>query len=373
MPPRPIEPEIEAAPAGEEDTAGAGPDAVIEAEAIEIEALAREQADDDGDTSSVSVVPTDEDDEDSDDGERATPSLPIPADPKAPGVSQASALTAYMSQLRHHAPISREEEHALAVKWVEDGDVDAAKQLVLSNLRLVVKISMEYRRAWTNTLDLIQEGNVGLMEAVQRFDPYQGVKLSSYAVYWIRAYILKYILDNMRSVRLGTTRASRKLFFRLNKEKRELERQGYEVEPRLLAERLDVSEDDVIDMEARLSRPDVSFDAPVRSDESDGMTFGDRMVAPGISSEATVGANELREVFLEKIAEFAETLEGRDRQILDERILAEEPRTLADLGAEFDVSRERVRQLEAKLVKRLRAYMEENLVDFEYYAPGGGS
>ena len=107
------------------------------------------------------------------------------------------------------------------------------------------------------------------MEAVQRFDPYQGVKLSSYAVYWIRAYILKYILDNMRSVRLGTTRASRKLFFRLNKEKRELERQGYEVEPRLLAERLDVSEDDVIDMEARLSRPDVSFDAPVRSDESD--------------------------------------------------------------------------------------------------------
>lgn len=326
------------------------------AAAIEIEALAAEQAEDDG---HVVVA--------SSSASSSSTSLPLPAAPNAPGVSQASALTAYMSQLRHHAPISREEEHELAVRWIEDGDVEAAKQLVLSNLRLVVKISMEYRRAWTNTLDLIQEGNVGLMEAVQRYDPYQGVKLSSYAVYWIRAYILKYILDNMRSVRLGTTRASRKLFFRLNKEKRELERQGYEVEPKLLAERLEVSEDDVIDMEARLARPDLSFDAPLRSDDGDGTTFGDRMEAPGISSEATVGARELRDVFLDQIASFAETLNDRDRQILDQRILAEEPRTLADLGAEFGVTRERVRQLEAKLVKRLRTYMEENLVDFEYY------
>ncbi len=298
-------------------------------------------------------------------------SVPVPADATTPGSSQATALTAYMSQLRHHAPIDREEEHALAVRWIEEGDVDAARLLVLSNLRLVVKIAMEYRRAWTNTLDLIQEGNVGLMEAVQRFDPYQGVKLSSYAVYWIRAYILKYILDNMRSVRLGTTRASRKLFFRLNKEKRELERLGYEVEPKLLAERLDVSEDDVIEMEARLSRPDVSFDAPLRSEDGDGMTFGDRMASPDIGSEFAVGASELREVFHEKIEEFADTLTGRDLQILRERILAEEPRTLAELGEDFGVSRERVRQLEAKLVQRLRGYMEDNLVDFEYYGPEG--
>jgi RNA polymerase sigma-32 factor len=300
--------------------------------------------------------------------------LPVPsrAGDSASGIAQASALTAYMSQLRHHAPISREEEHDLAVQWVEEGDVDAAKMLVVSNLRLVVKIAMEYRRAWTNTLDLIQEGNVGLMEAVQRYDPYKGVKLSSYAVYWIRAYILKYILDNMRSVRLGTTRASRKLFFRLNKEKRELERLGYEAEPKLLAERLEVTEDDVIDMEARLSRPDLSFDAPLRSDEGDGTTYGDRMAAPGISSEAAVGARQLREVFLGKVSEFAESLGERDLKILNERILAEEPKTLAELGKEFEVSRERVRQLEAKLVKRLRAYMEENLVDFEYYGPGKG-
>jgi len=310
----------------------------------------------------------------------STPTTPpAPASPSGssedgtgPGLAQASALTAYMSQLRHHAPITREEEHELAVKWVEEGDVEAAKLLVVSNLRLVVKIAMEYRRAWTNTLDLIQEGNVGLMEAVQRYDPYQGVKLSSYAVYWIRAYILKYILDNMRSVRLGTTRASRKLFFRLNKEKRALERQGYQAEPKLLAERLDVSEDDVIDMEARLSRPDLSFDAPLRSDEGDGMTYGDRMAAPGISSEAAVGAKELHDVFLGKVEEFAESLGKRDLTILHERVLAEEPRNLAELGEEFEVSRERVRQLEVKLVKRLRTYMEENLVDFEYYGPGKG-
>jgi len=210
------------------------------------------------------------------------------------------------------------------------------------------------------------------MEAVQRYDPYKGVKLSSYAVYWIRAYILKYIMDNMRSVRLGTTRASRKLFFRLNKEKRELERQGYRAEPKLLAERLDVSEDDVIDMESRLSQPDQSFDAPLRSDKADGMTFGDRMAAPGISSEAEVGAGELREVFLGKVEEFADSLGERDLKILNERLLAEEPRTLAELGIEFDISRERVRQLEAKLVKRLRTYMEENMVDFEYYGPDRG-
>ncbi|HIF93568.1 MAG TPA: sigma-70 family RNA polymerase sigma factor [Myxococcales bacterium] len=305
--------------------------------------------------------------------------LPVPVDPQSrlpetgEGRAQATALSAYMSELRHHAPITRGEEHELAVRWTEDGDVDAAKLLVVSNLRLVVKIAMEYRRAWANTLDLIQEGNVGLMEAVQRFDPYKGVKLSSYAVYWIRAYILKYILDNMRSVRLGTTRASRKLFFRLNKEKRELERLGYDVEPQLLAERLDVTEDDVIDMEARLSRPDLSFDAPLRSDEGDGVTFGDRMAAPGISSEAMLGNSELREVFLGKVEAFAETLGERDLIILRSRILADEPRTLAELGEEFDVSRERVRQLEVKIVDRLRTFMKENLVDFGFYEPGGGA
>jgi len=287
--------------------------------------------------------------------------------PSAPG--QVSSLSYYMSQLADHAPISREEEHALAVRWVEDGDVGAARKLVVSNLRLVVKIAMEYRRAWTNSLDLIQEGNVGLMEAVQRYDPYQGVKLSSYAVYWIRAYILKYILDNMRSVRLGTTRASRKLFFQLNKERARLEREGFEVEPKLIAERLDVSEDDVLEMENRLSRPDTYLDAPARRDEGQGATIGDGFATPGDSAEAQVGDAELRENFLQQIEAFAETLAPRDQRILRERILADEPRTLAEMGEEFGVSRERVRQLEARMIKNLREYVQENMVDFDYYTP----
>jgi RNA polymerase sigma-32 factor len=210
---------------------------------------------------------------------------------------------------------------------------------VLANLRLVVKIAMEYRRAWSSVLDLIQSGNVGLLEAVQRFDPYKGVKLTSYAVYWIRAYILKYIMDNFRTVRLGRTRAQRKLFYRLNKEKRRLEQEGFEVEPKLLAERLEVSEDEVIDMEQRMSQSDLSLNAPARRDEP-GAEYGDFVSA-----------------------------DARDRQIIDERILAEDQKTLQELADEFGVSRERVRQLEARLVDNLRVYLKENLVDFEYYAP----
>jgi RNA polymerase sigma-32 factor len=273
-----------------------------------------------------------------------------------------------MAQLRQYAPISREQEHELAVRWVEQGDREAARQLVLANLRLVVKIAMEYRRAWTNVLDLIQEGNVGLLQATHRFDPYKGVKLSSYAVYWIRAYILKYILDNIRLVRLGKTRAERKLFFRLNKEKRNLERQGFEVEPKLLAERLEVSESDVADMEQRLSRNDLSLQAPAWSGGDDGREVGDMLSGGAASAEQSVGDAELRRVFMERTREFAQQLPPRDRRIVDARILAEEPLSLQELGSEFGVSRERVRQLEARIVAQLREHLKRNLVDFEYYA-----
>ena len=293
-------------------------------------------------------------------------SVPVPAARQE--VESGDTLSRYMAQLREHAPIPREEEHALALRWTEHHDVDAARSLVLANLRLVVKIAMEYRRSWTNVLDLIQEGNVGLMQAVQRFDPYQGVKLSSYAAYWIRAYILKYLLDNIRLVRLGTTRAQRKLFFRLNKEKRELERLGIEAEPRLIAERLDVSEDDVVDMEQRLGQNDLSFDAPV-GDEDGSATFGDFISGRGPSTEDSVADADLRRVFMEKVQEFAATLDDRDRRIIDERILAEEPKTLQEMGDDFGITRERVRQLEARVVSRLREFMKKNLVDFEYYSP----
>ena len=198
-------------------------------------------------------------------------------------------------------------------------------------------------------------------------DRTRGTKLSSYAAYWIRAYILKYLIDNIRLVRIGTSRAQRKLFFRLNKEKRELESQGYEVGPKLLAERLDVSEEDVVDMEQRLSESELSLDAPVQ-EERDSASFGEFISSGGESVEEHVASNELRSVFMRHVQEFADGLDDRERQIVDRRILADEPDTLQELGKEFGVSRERVRQLEARLVERLRSYLKDAVVDFEYYA-----
>ena len=295
----------------------------------------------------------------------AARSVPAPVER---GVERVPALTRYYNELRQHPPISREEEHELAVRWTKHGDVEAARRLALSNLRLVVKIAMEYRRAWANTLDLIQEGNLGLLQAVQRFDPYAGTKLASYAAYWIRAYILKYLMDNIRLVKLGGTRAERKLFFRLGREKRELERQGFQPEPRLIAERLDVPESEVVAMEQRLSGGELSLDAPV-GDEEGSASYGDFMASSIPSPEQNVADEGLRRVFQEKLREFMTTLDERDRRIVEERILAQEPKTLQQMGDEFGVTRERVRQLEARVVSRLRQYLKENLVDFEYYAP----
>ena len=285
-----------------------------------------------------------------------------------PALVPHDALSAYFAELGKYPLLSREEERELAIRVHDHSDAEAAQKMVLANLRLVVKIAKEYKRVWTNLLDLIQEGNIGLLHGVKRFDPHRGVKLSSYAAYWIRAYILKYLLDNFRLVRLGTTRAERKLFFRLNKEKRALEQQGFEVEPRQLAERLDVSEQDVAEFEQRLSQPERSLEAPVGADAG-GATYGDFIPAGGESAEQLVGDAELRRVFLEKVKPFLETLGEREREIVQRRILAEEPQTLRELGDAFGITRERVRQIEAGLVARLREYLEENLVDFEYYAP----
>ncbi|UCE87626.1 MAG: RNA polymerase factor sigma-32 [Deltaproteobacteria bacterium] len=299
----------------------------------------------------------------SDDADRI---LPAPIR-DARGLEPADALTLYLAELRHHPPLSREEEHALAVRYVEEADRDAARQLVLANLRLVVKIAMEYRRVWANLIDLIGEGNLGLLEAVDRFDPYRGVKLSTYAVYWIRAYILKYLMDNKSLVRLGSSRAQRKIWYRLNRERRELERQGLAVEPKLIAERLDVPEADVVEMQQRIERGDLSIDAPISHDH-DAAQVGDFLAASGASAESEVGDSELSEVLNQHVRKFAETLDERDQRILNERILAEDPKTLQALADDYGLTRERVRQLEAGIVSRLQEYLKEEMVDFEYYA-----
>ncbi len=289
--------------------------------------------------------------------------------PNEPALVPQDALSRYFAEIGRHPLLTREEEQELAA-LVHDrgGDPEAAQKLVLSNLRLVVKIAREYQRVWTNLLDLIQEGNIGLLQAVKRFDPQRGVKLSSYAAYWIRAYILKYLIDNIRMVRVGSSRVERKLFFRLNRAKRELERSGFTPETHLLAESLDVREHDVEDMERRLAQSDLSLDMPVR-DDAGSASFGDLLAGSDKSAETLVGDQRMHEVFREHVDRFSQDLDERELRILRERILAEDPLTLQELGDEFDLTRERIRQIEKKLVGHLREYLKQNLVDFDYWAP----
>jgi RNA polymerase sigma-32 factor len=283
-------------------------------------------------------------------------------------IVRSNALQRYFADIKRSRPLSREEEHALAVKYREYGDLDAAYALVMANLRLVVKIALEYQSVYMNLLDLIQEGNIGLMEAVKRFNPYKEVKLSTYAAWWIRAFILRYIINNFRLVKIGTTRAQRKLFFNLNKERRRLEAMGYDPTPRLIASRLDVSEKEVREMTARMAQPAVSLEQPVGGEGQ--ATVLDFIASDREGPEAIVAREETRSRALKIIMEMAETLPEKERAILDRRLLAEEPETLEQIGDTYGITKERVRQLEARLMKRLKETLRERL--FEGAGVGAG-
>jgi RNA polymerase sigma-32 factor len=240
---------------------------------------------------------------------------------------------------------------------------------VASNLRLVVKLAHEYHRNPLSLLDLVQEGNIGLMQAVKKFDPERGVKLSSYAAWWIRAYILRYIMDNWKMVKLGTTEAQRKLFFKLRQEQERMLKLGVEVTPKLLAERLNVTEQDVVEMDQRLGNDEVSIDAPVAGSEDERTTRGDRLLPNNaMAADEALGNKELRELFRTKLSKFSDALNEKDRYIFEKRLISDEPMTLQDIGAHYGVSRERARQLEAALMDRMRKYMREEIPDFDLVA-----
>lgn len=272
-------------------------------------------------------------------------------------------LAVYMREVRRHPLLTREEEHQLAVLYHESGDVEAAKKLVTSNLRLVVKIAHEYKRAHKNMMDLVQEGNIGLMQAVKRYDPHRGVKLSSYSAWWIRAYILRFILNNWRLVKLGTTQAQRKLFFNLNKERARLAAMGIEPTHEEIAKRLDVGKKEVQEMDLRLSSNDASLDVPVGDGEGKQTSRLELLPSETEGPDSLVEHNQLLEMLRENLDVFRTTLEGKDLDIFNQRMIAEEPMTLQQLGDEFGVSRERVRQLEARINGKLRKFLLDSLGD----------
>jgi RNA polymerase sigma-32 factor len=278
-------------------------------------------------------------------------------------IARFDPMAAYLREVQRHPLLAPEKTHELAVKFVESQDPAIAAQLVTANLRLVVKIAYEYWRAYKNIMDLVQEGNIGLMQAVKRYDPYRGVKLSSYAAWWIRAYILRFILNNWRLVKLGTTQAQRKLFFNLRKKRAELVALGIEPTDAEVAKRLNVPESDVTEMDVRLTSSEKSLDAPVGDAEGRSVAKVDMVPSLTDGPEALMAAGELQALLKDKLAQFRTTLSGKNKElaIFDERLVADDPLTLQELGDRFGISRERVRQLEQRLTGRLREYLKAEI------------
>lgn len=278
-------------------------------------------------------------------------------------------LQRYLAEVSQYSLLTREQERELAIKVRDYEDKDAAYTLVTSNLRLVVKIALEFQRVWMqNLLDLIQEGNIGLMQAVKKFDPYKNVKFSYYASFWIKAYILKFIMDNWRLVKIGTTQGQRKLFFKLKKEKQKLIDQGFDPKPKLLSEKLGVSEREIIDMDQRLDGWDVSLDAPLK-DDSDTERI-DFLTTSAESAEDKVAKKEMDVLLHNKIAEFRKKLTERELEIFDLRIFSDTPVTLQEIGDNYGISRERVRQVEKSVVKKMRDFFKREIIDFDSYTNG---
>ena len=281
-------------------------------------------------------------------------------------------LQRYLKEISAYTLLTREEEIELGIRFQEDEDREAAYILVTSNLRLVVKIAMDFQRIWMqNLLDLIQEGNIGLMQAARKFDPYKNVKFSYYASFWIKAYILKFIMDNWRLVKIGTTQGQRKLFFKLKKEKQKLIDQGFDPKPKLLSESLGVSEREIIDMDQRLDGWDVSLDAPLKDDSDTGRI--DFLVSENLSTEEQVSKKEMEVILHNKIDEFKKTMTKRELEIFERRIFSENPLTLQELGAQYGISRERVRQVEKNIIKKIKEYFQREIPDFNLFTDGDTS
>lgn len=299
------------------------------------------------------------------DGNAETQPVVLPEPTKPPLISSEvekvrvhDPLERYLAEIRRYPILDRPTEVILTRQFVANPDPGIAVRLITSNLRLVVKIALEYQSPWIDLLDLIQEGNMGLLQAVRKFNPDKNIRLSSYAQWWIRAYILKYLMDNHRLVKVGTTQAQRKLFYNLQRERERLERQGFRPTPRLLAKALSVRVKDIIEMDARLSAKEMSLDAPIIEGDRDRLV--DLLPSNKPNVDELLAKREISQRVLERLEEFGGTLSGRDVEIWHRRLMAEDPVTLQALGNLFGVSRERARQLEARVLRKLKKFLGED-------------
>ncbi len=292
------------------------------------------------------------------------PAQKLPAKRKDASLVKIDPLSQFMRKAESFPMLTPKEEKKLFKRYQETGDLEAARRLVSSHLRLVIKIAMEYRNAYYNLLDLIQEGNVGLMTAVKKFNLEKGARLSSYATWWIRSYILKYILDNFRLIKIGTTKAQRKLFYNLVEEKRKIEAQGFKADNRLLSERFGVTVKEIEEMNKRLSLPEYSLEAPVKH-EPESATLQDFIADDDVPIDEKIAQDEMTDIFADKFKVFAEGLKDRELKIFEERLLAEVPRTLQSIADEYGISKERTRQIESRIVEKLKHYFEESGIAIE--------
>ena len=283
-----------------------------------------------------------------------------------------SPIQIYLREVSKYPLLTPEEEFELAKEHYETNNPKTAHRLITSNLRLVVKIASDFKKIRGELLDLIQEGNTGLMQAVKRFNPYKGVRLSSYAVWWIRAYILKFLLDNEKQVKIATTSAQRKLFYNLRQETKMLLKEYEKVDTKMIADRLQVPEKDIIEMQKRMSASDVSLDALVSQDSGSLVTTGDLLKdTKNEPVDDWIARIQIKTQFKEYMQEFYKTLPERDLFILQSRILSETPLTLQQIGDKYGITRERARQIEVRIIKKIKLYLidkgflEEEIIENE--------
>jgi RNA polymerase sigma-32 factor len=327
----------------------------VEAEVVKHRGISELGADAATDIDDEDIAPAEPEGEDSD--LTTDVHFPVPKSIDTSLVPSGDPVARYMAEIARYPLMTREQEREIAIRYRETGDPKAAEALVTSNLRFVVKVASEYTKFGARLIDLVQEGNVGLMHAVKEFNPYKGTRLITYAVWWIRGYIQEFLMRQYSMVRIGTTATQRKLFYQLQREREKLEKMGIEGIHQLSG-KLGVSEEEITDMQSRLSGRDVSLDTPVGEDGNARLIDLQSEADPSAMDE-NYGRKEELAILSEKIEALRPTLNEKEKFLLDARVLSDEPMTLQEIGDKYGTTREAVRQMENRLLEKIRKSVQE--------------